>query len=149
MKQTTPPDEVLKRGLVSNFEAAKSYDGKYVRDTIQKSDFTVLRKDVINKPSKLKKGDVLTTYVGAKKRPAVIIKVLKDNTVLYIPLTSTESVHCFVEYSSRFWGEGCFCNSYGVCTAEFALENFIGVFDNNSSLNKAIKKLKEYINQNL
>lgn len=78
-----------------------------------------------------------------------MVKVLKDKSCLYIPLTSTDNIHCLIPYKSRFFGEGCFVKTISVCTEEFAKNNFIGVFDSIKDLNLAINKLKDFLNNNL
>lgn len=143
-----PGHEKLKRELVNSFVSHSSYIGSKIKEQIIATDFKVAQ-DPINKPSKLRKGDVFLGYSGKKSRPCVVCKVLKDGTVTYIPLTGSENVHCLTESKSRFFGEGCFSKTFDVCTEEYATENFIGVYDNNKLLNKAIKTLKEYINKNL
>lgn len=147
---TTPDHELLKREITAKFEPTSTYLGSFVRQIIQQSDFkNGLNAKVQHPPTKIKKGDVLIAFEGVKSRPCVVVKVLKDKTVLYIPLTSTENVHCLSSFTSRFFGEGCFSKSFSVCTEEFAIQNFVGVFDNMKSLNVAIKKLKEFIAVNV
>jgi hypothetical protein len=129
-----PEHEKVKRDLANKFTATSSYLGG-------------LRG--VQRPCKIKKGDVITAYEGTKARPAVVIKVLKDGTVMYIPLTSTDNIHCMSPSSSRFFGEGCFTKSINVCSKEYALEYFVGIYDNMKALNLAIKSIKEFININL
>ncbi len=149
-KQIYPKHEELKKELLSKFTAHQTYIGSFVKDVITKADFkNALESKVQNAPSNIKKGDVITTYEGKKSRPCVILKVLKDNTCIYIPLTSSENVHCLIPYKSRFFGEGCFSKSFSVCTGEFAIKNFVGVFDNMKQLNLAVKELKQFFNENL
>lgn len=147
-KKYTSEHERIKQELIGKFTTNTNYSGSHVRDVILKSDFKGL-KGTCQKPSKIKKGDVFTSFEGKKSRPCVVAKVLKNRTVLYIPLTSTENVHCMTPYKSRFWGEGCFSSAFSVCTEELAIENFIGVFESTKDLNKAIKDIKEFINNNL
>jgi hypothetical protein len=66
-----------------------------------------------------------------------------------MPLTSSENVHCGTPYKSRFFGEGCFSKTISVCTEEYALFNFIGVFDNVRDINQAIKDFKKLIVEQL
>jgi hypothetical protein len=146
-KENLPEHERLKRELASSFNAHSTYLGSFVREEIMRSNFKVLKN--INKPCRIKKGDVITSFEGTKSRPAVVVKVLRDSTILYMPLTSTENVHCMTPFKSRFFGEGCFAKSINICTEEYALEFFIGVFDNTRALNQAIKELKILVNSNL
>lgn len=141
-----PAHEVLKRKIADKFTNTSSYLGSHIRKEIMETDFKHLRS--IHKPFQIKKGDVITVFEGTKSRPAVVIKVLKDRTVLYLAVTSTENIHCMTPYKSRFLGEGCFAKAFSICTEEFALENFTGVFDNMKALNLAMKDFKELINTN-
>lgn len=146
MEVNCPPHEELKRNLAENFKPQLSYLGSHIKTVIMETDFKVLKRNS-NPPSNIKKGDVFTTQFGTKSRPCVVIKVLRDRTVVYVPLTSTENVHCLTPYSSRFFGKGCFSRSISVCTEEYATTNFVGVFDNMKNLNEAIKELKQFLNK--
>lgn len=141
-----PPHEELKRKVLDKFTANSTYLGSFVKKTIIETDFKVL-KEVTYPPTQIKKGDVIVMAQGSKNRPCVVVKILKDATVMFIPLTSTDNVHCLAPYNSRFFGEGCFSKAFDVCTHEKAVKNFVGVFDNNKDLNIAIKELKQYINK--
>lgn len=143
-----PNDEKLKRELIEKFTTNSTYLGSFVKQVISQTDFKVLRVEN-NRPSFIRKGDVIILPEGAKTRPCVVVKVLKDRTVVYIPLTSTENVHCLTPYKNRFFREGCFTKTFSVCTEETAIENFCGVFDNMKDLNRAIKELREFTIQNL
>lgn len=142
-----PEEENFKEVLLGKFIDGSTFSSKQVKHIITTASYKSVRP--MNKPNKIKKGDVIRLPQGSKTRPCVVTKVLKDRTVLFIPLTSTENVHCLTEFKSRFFEEGCFTKSFSVCTEEFALENFVGIFDNNKDLNIAIKTLKEYIIKNL
>lgn len=142
-----PEHEKIKRDLANKFSSTSTYLGQFVKNEIINTNFKNLKS--IQKPFQIKKGDVITAYEGVKARPAVVVKVLKDRTILYIPLTSTENIHCMATFKSRFFGEGCFTKSINTCTEEYALEYFVGVFDNMKALNKAIKDFKEMINNSL
>lgn len=146
-KSQYPEHETLKRDLADKFTANSSYLGSHIRNTIMQTDFKVLKNT--NPPTEIRKGDVIVSYEGVKTRPSVIIKVLGDRTCVYIPLTSTDNVHCMTSFTSRFFGKGCFSRAMSVCTEDFAIEHFVGVFDNMNAVNKAIKDLKGFINVNL
>lgn len=147
-KTPMPEHEELKRNLSGKFTANSQYLGSFVRQTIMETDFKVLKQ--INKPSEIRHGDVIVVNsVSQKCRPCVIVKVLKDRTCIYIPLTSTDNIHCMTQFKSRFFGEGCFSRSLSVCSEEFAIENYVGVFDNMKAVNSAIKDFKEFINSGL
>lgn len=142
-----PKHEQIKRDLANSFTVTSTYAGQFIRDKIMNADFKELKQ--IQAPEQIKKGDVIIVFEGVKSRPAVICKVLKDKTCIYIPLTSTENVHCLSKSKSRFFGEGCFSKNISVCTEEFAIKQFVGVYDNMELLNNAIRSLKEFINENI
>lgn len=142
-----PDHEKLKRDLVNKFTSTSSYLGSHIRKEIEVANFKMLKS--VYRPNRIKKGDIITVYEGAKSRPAVVVKVIKDRVCLYIPVTSTDNVHCMTPFSDRFLGEGCFARTLSVCTEEYAIDNFTGVFDNTKALNQAIKDFKEVINNNL
>ena len=142
-----PEHEKIKRDLANKFIPTTTYLGQFIKKEVMDTNFKNLRS--MQRPSQIKKGDVITAYEGVKARPAVVVKVLKDGTVMYIPLTSTENIHCMTTFKSRFFGEGCFTKSINICTEEHAIEYFVGVFDNMKTLNKAIRDFKEMININL
>lgn len=122
----------------------QTYIGSYVRQLIT----DILVEKDINKPDKLRKGDVITAYSGAKARPSIIIKV-KDDYVISISLTSSKNPNSLCESDSRFFGRGFFCKSYEVTPLTQAYERFIGVYDNPRMLNNAIKELRLFINKNI
>lgn len=136
-------NQKLKEELLKKFTVNSTYLGKFVQDEISKITFIDPHKT--QKPTHIRKHDVLVMYAGSKARPVVVIKVLKDRTVIYIPLTSTDNVHCLSESNSRFFGEGCFSKCFSVCTEQKAIEQFIGVYDNPKLVNNAIRELKNFI----
>lgn len=142
-----PQHEKLKQDLMAKFTGTNTYLGSYIKTEIQKTSF----KDInpINKPSKIMVGDCILSYEGVKSRPSVILKVLKDGTCIYATLTSSENIHCFIPFNSRFFGEGCIGKSLNICTHEFALEHFIGLFEDNKAINSAKKELKRFFTENL
>ena len=142
-----PKHEQIKKELAEKFTVNSNYLGSFVKQTIMQTNFKELKE--MSRPTEIRKGDVITNYEGVKSRPCVVVKVLKDRTVLYIPLTSSENVHCLSNSKSRFFGEGCFTKSFSVCTEEFAIEHFVGVYDNMTAVNKAIKELKNFLNESL
>lgn len=96
-------------------------------------------------PLYLKKGDMFLDFVGVKKRPCVIIKVMeKESIVVYFPLSSEENIFNLTKYKSRFNGSGYIQNQLLTCSIEFAFENYIGILEDNNSLNKAIKIHQEF-----
>lgn len=107
---------------------------------------TSVKSEKVRPPTRLKKGDVVVVASGIKTRPAVIIKVLKE-TVVVIPLSSTEDSLNLLPFNSRFFGENYFSKYLMTVTKDYATEHFVGVFDCNRDLNKAIKLIKEYVKQ--
>lgn len=142
-----PQHEKLKQELMAKFTGNTTYLGSYIKAQIQGTSF----KDIspINKPSRIMVGDIILSYEGVKSRPSVILKVLKDNTCIYATLTSSDNIHCLVPFNSRFFGEGCIGKSLNICTHEFALEHYIGIFQDNNAVKTAKKELKEFFTNNL
>lgn len=143
-----PKHEELKKNLISKFGDKPTYSAKHIQQTISHADFKIL--DDKNKPNFIKRGDVFISFgENNKPRPCVVLKVLKDKTVLYTTLTSTENIHNLCRFKSRFFSEGWFSKHISVCTEEMAINKFVGVFDSISDLNKATKMLKDYLKNNL
>ena len=132
-----------KKEVMDGFINHQTYLGSEIKTRI--NSISMERKDA---PTTLKKGDVYSDVVGAKKRPCVIIKI-KNGIVFAIPLTSSENVHNLTSYNSRFFGEGWFSNTYTITTEDIVKENFLGVFDNTKNLNEGIKALREFIKKNI
>jgi len=144
IQRNLPDYEKAKKELQEKFTPTGTYLGSFVRNAIQGTSFKPNNLGFQVKPKIIKKGDVVLVHQGVKPRPCCVVKVVGD-TVCYIPLTSSDNIHCLSESSSRFWGDGSFCKTFDICTLEYALDNFIGVYDNPKLLNRAIKELKEYI----
>ncbi len=145
-KEVLPQD--LKQLLMSFFDKEKAYIGSEIKHKIQCADFTILRKP-LNPPNRIKVGDVITFRDGAKKRPCVILKVLKDRSCIYTTLSSTENVHNLMPHNSRFFKEGFICKTLSLCTEETALANFVGVFDDPKFIRTATKAIKQFYIDNL
>lgn len=143
-----PYFEQVKRDLIEKFSKEKTYLGSFIKDEITKVSFKPNQRSE-NIPTYIKKGDVFISQEGAKNRPCVVLRILKDRTIIYTTLTSSDNIHCLSESSSRFFKEGCFCKTLSVCTEQYALDNFVGVYDNMKAVNNAIKELKNYIINNL
>lgn len=129
--------------VIESIDPTKTYLGSFVRTKI--NEVTIEDRYL---PKELKRGDVINVYHGIKKRPCVILSI-KENIVIHIPLTSSENIHNLCESKSRFYGGGYFSNTYGVCKLETALENFIGVYDNDLFLDNAEKQLAIFFIQNV
>lgn len=99
-------------------------------------------------PNKIKKGDIIVSgygIAGKKSRPLVVIKVLKD-TVITISLTTTKDYQAIYQLKNRFIPKQYVGKALNTCTIEFAKDNYIGTIEDKTGLNKAIKLIKEYIN---
>lgn len=83
-----------------------------------------------------------------KKRPCVIISV-KDDIVHSIPLTTCDNGLALTKSNYRFGKEGFFTKQIITANKEYALNNFAGVYDNPKRVRKAIKELKEYLNNEI
>lgn len=133
-----------KKEVMDGFINHQTYLGSEIKTRI--NSISMERREA---PTIIKKGDVFIDYVGVKSRPCVVIKVKKCGMVIGLPLTSTENIHNLIPYSSRFSGEGWFCNTYIITTEEHIRNHFAGVFDNMKNLNEAIKALKEFVGKNI
>jgi len=96
-------------------------------------------------PTYFKRGDVYYAGVGAKRRPAVIIKVVND-MVFAIPVTHEDGGYVLLEFESRFLGKGFFTTNVVSAPISYVKDNFLGVFDNAKVLSKAINVLKSLLN---
>ena len=136
--------------MPSKKEIIETVDGTVNKPSYSKQEVKALITSVSNgnmgQPSKLKKGDVYLSSVGAKVRPVVISKVV-DDMVIGIPLSTTEDQLNLCGFKSRFMGEHYFSKQVLVSTYDHAMKNFCGVFDNNVDLNKAIKLMKQFYNE--
>lgn len=135
-------EQEFKDELTSKFIPTSTYSGKQVAHIL--NTISVKTLDVLNKPTEIKKGDVISVRTASKVRPAVVTKILKDRTVLYIHLTSTENIHCMTYAKSRFFGEGCFTYGFSICTEQYAIENYLGTYDNMKAVNQAIRDLRTF-----
>lgn len=104
--------------------------------------------DAKQKPMKIRKGDVFRSFTGKKLRPCVVVKVLKD-VVIAIPLSTTEDCINLAPFNSRFFGENYFSTCLTTHCFEEVNKGFVGILEDNKSLNSAIKLLKEFINKNI
>ena len=126
-----------------------TYTVAEVRNLIEKIEI----KERYQRPQYLKKGDIFLNDCGGgldihgnrKLRPCVIVAVL-ENSVLSIPLTTTKNSLALCESRYRFGKEGYFTNQIITSTMEYALGNFAGVYDSPKRINRAVKQLKEFIN---
>lgn len=123
--------------LALSFEPTKAYVGSEIRKRIWNTNTKF-------KPNKIRKGDVISLYVGSKSRPCVVVKVLKDK-VVSLPMTSSENIHNITSFKSRFFGEGFISNDISTCDFDTALTNFAGVLDDRDSINIAINNLKKFV----
>ena len=132
-----------KAEVMGKVNPTTNYTGSRVRQFLNE----VTTEDAL-KPNKLRRGDVIITPSGVKKRPCVVIRVTKG-IVIGIPLTSSENFHALCPSCSRFFGDSWFANQYVTMTPDFALNNFCGVYDNPRCLKNAIRELKEFTNRNI
>lgn len=99
----------------------------------------------IEPPKYYKKGDVIQFEAGLKPRPCVIVK-LEEEIVYAIPLSSTCDEINLCESRSRFFGRGFFSKTIVAIKTKYCNEHYLGIYDNPKLLNKAIKLLKQEIN---
>ncbi len=133
---------MTKKEVLDSFQANQFYLGSFIKDKIT----SISAKGVSGTPISIKKGDVYVSYCGAKKRPCVVVKILKD-VVVGIPLTSGENIHSSVSYKCRFFNEGFLCNTIDIASKEYVLENFTGIFEDKKAIKLAIENIKEFINK--
>ena len=95
-------------------------------------------------PTELKKGDLFIGYsINGKRRPFVVANVIDKDTCAAIPFTTTKDLYALVPCTSRFFDRPTnLTNQVHLVKTEFVQDNFIGVFDNNRALNKALSILQ-------
>lgn len=98
----------------------------------------------VRSPKTFKKGDVILNGVGMKRRPCVVASVI-DKMMYCIPLSTTEDHMNILPHNSRFFEDGWLSNGLWAIHEDYARENFAGVFDDMTSLNKAIKIMKQIV----
>lgn len=125
----------LKSGIID-----KIYTKKEVLDILEKLSSNTPIKNRRLIIDEIKKGDVFLCNIF-KRRPAIVIKVLKNGTVIAVPMTTTENHHTLIESTSRFLGKSFFSNSLFIETVDMVKENFICVYDNPIAVNMLIKEL--------
>lgn len=130
-----------KQEAINSFQSDKTYLGSHVRFVIN----NISTKKENETPNKIKKGDCYLSYIGVKKRPCVIVKVLKDY-IIGIPLTSGDNIHSLVPYNCRFKGEGYLTNTIDVVSIEHVKENFGGVLEDKKAIKLGIESIKQLIN---
>lgn len=101
----------------------------------------------VNPPKTLKVGDVIVIKSN-KPRPAIIFQVMED-TVLVVPLSTTQDSLNLCETGGRFFGGQYFGKSILTVSKEYAFKSFTGTYDHSKSLNEAKKKLKLFLMTNL
>lgn len=96
-------------------------------------------------PKFFRRGDVIRADT-TKPRPAVIIKIV-NNLVYAMPLTSTEDEMNLCPSNSRFFykGDKQMYFSHGIMAfkVSYAMDNFLGIYDDNKGLRLAINELKK------
>lgn len=134
---------MTKKELIDSFQPTQTYLGSFIRSRVNEISNETRS---VNCPVSFKKGDVYVSYCGAKKRPCVVVKILKD-VVVGIPLTSGENIHSSVPYNCRFFGEGYLGKTFDIASKEYVLENFTGIFEDKKAIKLAIENIKEFINK--
>ena len=79
--QDQPETTDGKELLIESFEPHKTYLGREVRTRIAAAKVKSSVREEKNLPTKIKRGDVITAACGAKIRPVVVIKQIKDKIV--------------------------------------------------------------------
>ena len=133
---------MTKKEVLDSFQANQSYLGSFIKDKIT----SISAKGVSGTPISIKKGDVYVSYCGTKKRPCVVVKILKD-VVVGIPLTSGENIHSSVPYKCRFFGEGYLGKTIDIASKEYISNYFVGVFEDRKAIKLALEGIKEFVNK--
>ena len=133
---------MTKKEVLDSFQANQSYLGSFIKDKIT----SISAKGVSGTPISIKKGDVYVSYCGAKKRPCVVVKILKD-VVVGIPLTSGENIHSSVPYKCRFFGDGFLGKTIDIASKEYVQTYFAGVFEDKGAIKEALENIKEFVNK--
>ena len=133
---------MTKKEVLDSFQANQSYLGSFIKDKIT----SISAKGVSGTPISIKKGDVYVSYCGTKKRPCVVVKILKD-VVVGIPLTSGENIHSSVPYKCRFFGEGYLGKTIDIASKEYVQSYFAGVFEDKKAIKEALENINEFVNK--
>lgn len=133
----------LRKNIKGNYQY-KGYEIHRLLDDLDTQDRSELN---VKAPSRLKKGDMVLVLNGAKQRPAVIVKVLKEEVIL-MTLTTQKDIYSLSPAKSRFLDrDSYFCKGFSTISIDLAKRIFIGPFDNPRLLNEAIRLNKEYLSQ--
>lgn len=138
---STTKETILKE-ISEKFQTGLTYTGKNIKTILESVSLDSLK--LVTPPTKIKKGDTFIHYSGKKARPCIVIKVLKGDRVVYMPLSSSKNMHNLNPFKSRFFGEGYFSNAISICSTEFVQKQFVGIFDNPKALNLAIKEINQF-----
>ena len=133
---------MTKKEVLDSFQANQSYLGSFIKDKIT----SISAKGVSGTPISIKKGDVYVSYCGTKKRPCVVVKILKD-VVVGIPLTSGENIHSSVPYKCRFFNEGYLGKTIDIASKEYVQSYFAGVFEDKKAIKEALENINEFVNK--
>lgn len=133
---------MTKKEVLDSFQANQSYLGSFIKDKIT----SISAKGVSGTPISIKKGDVYVSYCGTKKRPCVVVKILKD-VVVGIPLTSGENIHSSVPYKCRFFNEGFLGKTIDIASKEYVQTYFARVFEDKGAIKEALENIKEFVNK--
>jgi len=139
---------MTKSGAIACLKA-NSYSAADVKNLINQ----IEEKEFVRRPQYLKKFDIYLNDCGGgknshglpKMRPCVIIKVL-DDCVLSIPLTSVENSLALCQSKYRFGNQGYFTKQVVTVPKEYAMMNYAGIYDNYKLVNKAVRELKQFLN---
>ena len=134
---------MTKKELIDSFQPTQTYLGSFIRSQVNQISNEIRN---VNCTVSFKKGDVYVSYCGTKKRPCVVVKILKD-VVVGIPLTSGENIHSSVPYKCRFFGEGSLGKTIDIVSKEYVQYYFAGVFEDKKAIKEALENIKEFVNK--
>lgn len=130
--------------LYGMFEEKKSYNREEVVGTIKKwLDRNQNVKSLLNKPASIEFGDIILFNIAGRLHPCIIFKKL-DGTCYAIVTSTKDHEHHFLSKieKSRVFRESFFTITVISVTEQFALDNFVGMFDSNVELKQAVRLLK-------
>ena len=134
---------MTKKELIDSFQPTQTYLGSFIRSQVNQISNEIRN---VNCTVSFKKGDVYVSYCGTKKRPCVVVKILKD-VVVGIPLTSGENIHSSVPRKCRFFGEGYLGKTIDIASKEYVQSYFAGVFEDKKAIKEALENIKEFVNK--
>ncbi len=101
------------------------------------------------KPPLIRKGDVFSEKVGAKKRPCCVIKVI-GSLAYSIPLSTTQDEQNLIKgkiprFSPDQGKDSYFSKGIVITPVSVVMENYLWAYENNAMVNKAIREMRKHM----